>query len=165
VAVGTVGSLNVNFSGALSQAGHVDARVIGRWEFVAGAGGAAGPAVEPWDISGSHFLRLGEDGRGRADYATWRTAFKHSARNRATYEIHADGMREFGYSAEGGSYRDVPEIFIGNCRCTLNGRRNKEMEAAWRSLPPTNCNYMVVDGRLAFYSDSWRRDYRRSGAG
>ena len=119
----------------------------------------------PWDISGSHFLRFGEDGHGRADYATWRTSFNFRAGNGAAYEIHADGKREFSYSAESGNYRDVPDLFIGNVRCTLNGRRNKEMEAAWRSLPPTNCNYMVVEGRLALYSDSWRRDYRRFGPG
>jgi len=165
VAVGTVGALNLNILGAPSRTGRVDARVVGRWEFVGGAGGVARGAMSPWDTSGSHFLHLGEDGRGRADYATWRTSFQSGAGYGTRYEIHADGMRELSFSAEDGIYRDVPDHFIGNFRMTANGRRSKEGEAAWRSLPPTNCNYMVVDGRLAIHSDSWRRDYRRYGPG
>jgi hypothetical protein len=161
VAAGTIGSVHINMPDAPSRAGRADARLVGLWECVAGAGGVTGAVAGPWDLSGSHFFRFGEDGHGRADYVNWRAAFRLGGRSGAACEINADGTRNLAYSANDGSYRDVPDPFIGNIRCKLNGKRWKEMEAAWLSLPPTNCNYMIADDRLALYTDSWRRDYRR----
>ena len=157
VTAGTIGSVHIN-----SQAVRVDANLVGLWECVAGSGGASGSIGGPWDMSGLHFLRLGEDGRGRAEYANWRIAFKLGAMSDKR-EIQANGIREFTFTASGGSYRDVSGPFDGNVRCTLNRRRFKQLEAGWQSMPPANCNYMVTGDMLALHSDSWHRNYRRTG--
>jgi len=152
-----------NFAVTHSQVDRFDARLVGRWECVAFAGSDAGAVQGPWGLSGSHFAYFGADGRGRTDFARWRASAKLASGKRIVLSF--DGMREFIYSADGVSYQEIPEPFVGNVGCKVGGFQSKAAEATWRSPQRINCNYTITGGMLILHSDTWRKDFRRCGPG
>jgi hypothetical protein len=152
-----------NIVGAPSQAGRVDASLVGRWECVAIASSVASGTLRPWGLWGSCFVHFGAEGRGRIDYVGWRCSTV--LRSGRTWDVLANGMREFAFSAADGSYRELLDPFIGNLRCTVDGVWNQESEATFRFPRPLNYNYVIAGDVLTIYSDTARKDYRRCGPG
>jgi hypothetical protein len=153
------------------DSGRVDAGLVGRWECVAAAGGIS-ESQGRCDISGSHFVQLGADGRGKHTYDRWRRSLKDPLGSPLREllglrcELLLDGTCEFSYTACDGTYNELPDAFAGEVRWTCSGVRVRKEEEAWRTGKATEARYLVNGDMLTLYSPppysgAWRTDYRR----
>jgi hypothetical protein len=123
-------------------------------------------------MSGSYFVQLGADGRGKHTNDRWHRSLKESL-GRPLRELLGlrcalllDGTREFSYTACDGTYTELPDVFAGEVRWTCSGVPDGKEEEARRMGKVTEARYLVIGDMLTLCSlplhlGAWRIDYRR----